>query len=280
MPGAEVDSSGEDSTFLGPAGLLGSVVPLSKDWKIRRGFLLRRSGLSFIAVIAVLGGVLTVGVRSGVAGKPTAPPIGDRHGIALLARIHAAYRRVPALELVVTRREGTPGRFGHFLIRLHHGTTTAEEFIRPRPAPTTLLARLDGPTYARDASRRCWRRLPSSDPRTLNNAGIAFPYERKEKVAPPRRVGHSWILKIEDPNDYWFLATQTRYRPTPKRIITYTIDAKSDRIRAIQIQALKGYAKGQGPHTSHPKLVWLTATLRPITLSARPAIPKPLPPCR
>lgn len=165
------------------------------------------------------------------------------------------------------------------------GTTTAEEFIGPRSTPTTLVARRRRPspswravppTYARDASGRCWRRLPASDPRTLENVGIAFPYGRvQEKALPPRRGGHSWIIRVEDPNDFWFLATQTVYRPTPKRIITYTVDAKSGRIRSISIQALKPYR-----HTRHPKLIWLTARLRPVALSARPTVPNPTPDCQ
>jgi hypothetical protein len=94
----------------------------------------------------------------------------------------------------------------------------------------------------------------------------------------PRPTGKDLIVKTENPDKVWFLATQNVYSRSAKRIVTYTVDARTDHIRAIAIQALKGGGtKYVGPHYNPPH--WWTATLRVTTLSSAPTLPETTPNC-
>lgn len=81
-----------------------------------------------------------------------------------------------------------------------------------------MVARRGGPTYARDAGATCWSRLAPSAPRTLEDVGISFPYNRQGmKVMRPQATSFGWRLKSENKGRYWFLAVQRKYVPSPKR---------------------------------------------------------------
>jgi hypothetical protein len=61
-----------------------------------------------------------------------------------------------------------------------------EEFRRPGRDALTLAARRFHYTYSRTAGATCWRRLPASNPKTLADVGIPFPYTRaKIKALSP-----------------------------------------------------------------------------------------------
>lgn len=98
--------------------------------------------------------------------------IGSNETKALLARVHRAYLRVPAVELSVIPRRSTIRFPRRFVLILRNGVVIAEEFIRPGHGGTRLVARRSGPTYSRQAGAKCWRRLPASNPQTLADVGI------------------------------------------------------------------------------------------------------------
>jgi hypothetical protein len=213
--------------------------------------------------------------QSGVA----ASPIGDRLGIAFFATMHRTYLHTPGLEMTVLSRGSKRSVFGHFLFRLHAGSVVAEEFDGSESDPNRLVARRNGPTYAWQAAGKCWRRVPASDPRTLTEVGLPYPYPRTGvKTMAPRRRGAHVILTTEDSDKAWFLATQNVYRRSAKRIVTYTVNARADRIRSIAIRAVKNGTRDIRPHP-HSAAHWWTATLRVTTLKSAPRLPTPLPTC-
>jgi hypothetical protein len=157
--------------------------------------------------------VVAAGARPAVASTP----IGDPHGIALFATMRAAYARPSGVKLTVVSRGTTKATFGRFLLQLRAGVVVAEEFISLGAESTRVVPRGSGPTYAWQARRTCWRRLPAADPRTLTDVGLPFPYGRAvAKAMPPQRTAGAWILSTENPDDFWFLPTQTVYKPTAK----------------------------------------------------------------
>lgn len=155
----------------------------------------------------------------------------------------------------------------------------SRRFISSGADPMRVVARRSGPTYAWQARRTCWRRLPVADPRTLTDIGLPFPYGRAAaKAMPPQRTAGAWILSTENPDDFWFLATQTVYKPTAKRFVVYTIDARSGHVRAITITALKD-GNSNIRARRHPKTRWWTAQLKVTTLSSVPRLPNLTPVC-
>jgi len=193
--------------------------------------------------------------------------------------MHWAYAHKPGVEMTVVSRGSKQSVFGHFLLQLHAGSLVAEEFVGSGGDRNRLLARGGRPTYAWQAAGKCWRRLPSADPRTLSEVGLPYPYPRTGvKAMRPRRHRADVILKTEDSDKVWFLATQNVYRQTAKRIVTYTVDARTDRIRSIAIQAIKDGTKEIRPHP-HSLAHWWTATLHVTTLKSAPRLPRAVPSC-
>jgi hypothetical protein len=213
--------------------------------------------------------ILAVLISGSVAAR-AADPIGDPRGRALIARVRDAYRHVRAVEMSAVPRRSTFTFPRRLVLILRQGTVVAEEFTRPGSHGLTVIARRGGPAYARAAAARCWHRLRSSDPRTLVDVGLPFPYSRRGmKVAPPEATRFGWILKSEHHERYWFLAAERAYVPSPKRFVSYAIDARSHRIRSIYVQIVQG---------KQPKR-WPAATLRVTTLTRPPRLPSTTPAC-
>jgi hypothetical protein len=232
----------------------------------------RRRAAALVAVLAV---GLAVAAEPGLAAKP----IGDRLGIAFFAAMHRASLRTPGVEMTVVSRGSKRAVFGHFRLRVHAGTVVAEEFVGFGGDRNRLLAHRRGPTYAWQSAGKCWRRVPSSDPRTLTEVGVSYPYPRAGvKAMAPSRHGGDVILTTEDSDKVWFLATQNVYGRTAKRFVTYTVDAHTDRIRTIAIKAIKGGTRDIRPRL-HAPAHWWTATVRVATLKSAPRLPRPVPTC-
>jgi hypothetical protein len=202
---------------------------------------------------------------------------------SLFAKVHRAYLHVPAVEWSAIPRRST-FRFGRrFVFILKSGRVVAEEFKRSGPNATTLVARSFRHTYARSAGARCWHRLPSSNPQTLTDVGVPFPYTRTplgigDKALPPRRTAFGWREATDTIFKFWFLALQPK-RPTDllgprglpiKRFITYAIAAESHRLKSLFIQ--------QPAHK--PQNTWLSATLKVTALTSAPRLPTPTPVCK
>jgi hypothetical protein len=233
----------------------------------------RTRGVMAIAVVVAAG--LAATSRATTA----ATPIGDRLGIAFFATMHRAYLHTPAVTMTIVGRGSKKGIFGHFLLRLRAGRVVGEEFSGSRGDPNRLVARRGGPTYAWHAGKRCWRRVPSSDPRTLTDVGLPYPYPRAvAKTMVPLLQGGDLIVTTENPDKVWFLATQNVYGRSSKRFVTYTVDSRSDLIRSIAIRAIKGGKRDVRPH-ARPLTHWWTARVRVATLGSPPRLPQPAPAC-
>lgn len=123
------------------------------------------------------------------AGRPT----GNAQGLALLARVHRAYERVPAVE-TSARFRGTNARF---TLLLRRGVAVGEEFVGVTSTGTTILvARGSGTTYARQPGSSCWRRLAATDRQSLEDVGLRFPDGYETVVKAPRRTGSVWLLPV------------------------------------------------------------------------------------
>jgi hypothetical protein len=232
---------------------------------------------ALLVLIVALTSVLVTGEIPG--GAVAASPIGDAQGRALLARVHIAYLRAAGVELSVLSRGARVSSFGRFLVHLRGGVDVAEEFVGSGPGATELVARQGGPTYVRDAGQKCWRPLAASDPRTLVDVGLPYPYSnRPSKVMPLRHTATGWVLSTENRENFWFLATQPTYHPIAKRFMTYTIDAKSLLITSIDIQALQNGTSSIHAQ-KHPRPIWLTARLQAKTLTTPPLVASAKPTC-
>lgn len=194
---------------------------------------------------------------------------------ALLAKVHRAYLHVPAIELSVIPGRSSIRTPRKFVLILRSGVVVAEEFTRSGPGGTTLVAWRGHATYARPAGAKCWHRLPSSDPETLADVGIAFPYTRERiKALRPRRTASGWKVLTDNRAEFWFIAVQPRppaetSRGYRNRFITYTIDVKSHRLTSYFVQQ----------PSKRPSRTWLNATLRVTALPTAPQLPAPTPAC-
>jgi hypothetical protein len=207
------------------------------------------------AAVAVLTGVP---ISAAVAQSHTAAVPPHRSGLlsasglttrALFAKVHRAYLHAPAVELSVIARKSTLRFPRRFVLILQSGRVVAEEFTRTGRDGTTLVAKSFHQTYARTVGAKCWRRLPASNPQTLTDVGVPFPYTRTAlgiggKALPPQRTAFGWKVATENRAEFWFLVLQPRrpahllaQRHLPiKRFITYAIEARSYRLRSLYIQ--------------------------------------------
>jgi hypothetical protein len=232
-------------------------------------------GVAAATLLAVLtGGPASLAARRAVRGLTTK---------ALFAQVHRSYLHVPAVEMSALPRESTLRFPRRFVFVLHKGQVVAEEFTRSGRDATTLVARTFRHTYARPAGATCWRRLPSSNPQTLLDVGVPFPYTRTglgigDKALPPKKTSFGWVVATDTLVEYWFLALQ-RHRPAHlldqyhlpiKRFITYAIDGKSHRLRSLFIQV---------PNSRRKQSKWLSATFKVTALTRAPQVPMPTPLC-
>jgi len=172
-----------------------------------------RQGFALAAVVTLLG---SSAASAGRAASRTAPPTGDRAGLALLERVHHAYADVPAV--AVTGQAGTLSF--RFIVVLRSGIVVAEQFEGREPSKITMLvARRGGPTFAREPGSSCWQALRSSDPQAFENIGLQFPDQPRMRVRAPRTTSTGWLLPVVVDGDPG----------------TFTIDRGSVRVRLISV---------------------------------------------
>ena len=128
-----------------------------------------------------------------VTAAGAAPPTGNPKGLALLERVHRAYRTVPAVG--ISLRLG--GASFDYKLALRSGIGVAGQVVRRDPSgTTTLVARWGGPTWVRDPGRSCWRRLAASDSQAITGLGQRFPDQLLTRVNAPRRTATGWRLPV------------------------------------------------------------------------------------
>jgi hypothetical protein len=196
-----------------------------------------------------LVGLVTCVVSAIAAAAGGSPPTGNAQGLALLARVHRAYERVPAVETSARFR----GMNARFTLLLRNGVAVGEEFVGVSSSGTTILvARGSGPTYAREPGSRCWRRLATADQQALEDVGLRFPDGYKTVVKAPTRAGSVWLLPVH---------TEGR-SPGEGGSFLVHVDSKT-----MLVESETGRVGGQ-PLTNR-----VTALRRP------PALPSPQPSC-
>jgi hypothetical protein len=163
----------------------------------RRGVTLRLQHHKLTFVVRCTLGFLILSVTcfaTAVAGAASgSPPAGNAQGLALLARVHRAYERVPAVETSARLR----GMAARFTLLLRRGVSVGEEFVGVTSTGTTMLvARGSGPTFAREPGSSCWRRLAATDQQSLEDVGLRFPDGFKTVVRAPTRAGPDWLLPV------------------------------------------------------------------------------------
>jgi hypothetical protein len=159
---------------------------------------------------------LCVTVATGTARPLASPPTGDAKGLALLARVHRAYVRVPGVAL--SGRAGTLSF--RFTLVLRSGIGVAEQFVGKAASGTTMLvAQRGSPTLAHEPGTHCWRQLAASDPQSFENIGLRFPDQPRMRVKAPQRKPGGWLLPVVDPDGP----------------VTFAIDATSLLIRSVTL---------------------------------------------
>ena len=174
-----------------------------------------------------------------------APPTGDPKGLALLDRVHGAYRSVPAVSIHLKLGTST---FVASVV-LDSGVDVAERLVIRTPSGmTTSVARRGGPTFVRDAGKKCWRRLAASDPEALDDLGLRFPGHRGIRVGALISTPTTW---------------RVRFVSEGGRPAFYLIDKKSLLVRSITFTE-----NGKSAYVEHVR-----------TLGAAPRIPSASPVC-
>ena len=223
----------------------------------------KHSGVGSALAAGSVGFVVLAAGGPGAIAGPKSPQRGNSAAV-LLARVQRAYRHTPGIELVAAARStSASAQARRFLLQLRDGTVTAEEFIGPGSHGVRLVARRGGSTFLRAAGRSCWRRLHSSDPRTLLNVGSPFPEHGKVLI----RGNKSGVrqLVIETHSAFWFLAgTVVPSKIARKSFLTITPNPATYIIRSIQVRAPEPAVRAK-------------LTVKPLT--ARPSIPRPTPIC-
>jgi hypothetical protein len=118
------------------------------------------------------------------------PPTGNAKGLALLARVLAAYRHVPGVSVT----GAYAGTFFGYVTALRNGNAVAVE-VRA-PFGNTFIRRLGGPTYELASGKNCWRAVPDSDPQSIADLGQPFGLEPNMRVGAPRRIASGWELPV------------------------------------------------------------------------------------
>jgi hypothetical protein len=150
-----------------------------------------------------------------------APPSGNAKGLALLARMHTAYRSVPAV--AISLRLGTTSFDSTVVLR--SGLVVGEQLVVRTPTgTTTMVARGRGPTFSRSAGASCWRRLSRKDKLAFDDLGLRFPDEPGLRVEAPRSTATAWLLDVI-----------SNGQPA-----TYVVDKKSHRIRSVTVRSNGG----------------------------------------
>jgi hypothetical protein len=127
------------------------------------------------------------------ARAPSTAPRGNAAGLALLARVEKAYRRVPAVVM-----NGDAGSLHvRFTLLLRRGVAVAEEFAGGAGSGTTTLVRRgSGPTWVRDPGATCWRSVARHASQDLDDVGLPFPDTSGGIVGRPTRRGSLWLLPL------------------------------------------------------------------------------------
>jgi hypothetical protein len=204
----------------------------------------------------------------------------------LLGQVERAYRGVPGVVLTASAGSTSAApETRRFLLALHDGIVSAEEFMSSGPRGALLVAREGTPTYMRAAGTACWRSLPDStkrtilkslntpagslrrlersNPMTLLNVGYWFPDEGKTLTLPTKTTPAE--LEIETHDAFWFLAGSANpARLAPKSFLTITPNPRTHRIEEIQVRAPEQAVR---------------ATLEVTPLTRTPSIPQPQPTC-
>ena len=164
---------------------------------------------------------VVVALACAAAASAAKPPSGDPKGLALLGRVHGAYRGVPG---VTSRlRLGTTS-FATTII-LRSGVVVGEQLVVQTPTgTTTTVAHGSGPTYAREAGKSCWRALARSDQQSFDDLGMRFPDEPGLRVHAPRSAGTTWKLDVV----------------AGGQPATFVIDKKSLRVRSVTFSSNGG----------------------------------------
>jgi hypothetical protein len=116
----------------------------------------------------------------------------DPQGVALLARVHQAYRSVAGVSIA-----GKTGALSfEYTLNLRSGIGVAEEFVGRQPSGTTVLVAHGRPTYVFDSGRACWTALSASAPQTFENLGLHFPDQPGMSVKAPARTATGWSLTL------------------------------------------------------------------------------------
>jgi hypothetical protein len=143
-----------------------------------------------VVLLAFVSALFAGGLASAAS---ESSPTGNAQGLALLARVHRAYERVPAI--TTTARFGTVT--ARFTLLLRDGVAVGEEYVGETPTGTTILvANGSGPTFAHEPGASCWRRLAASDSQSLEDIGVRFPDAYKTIVGAPTRSGSDWLLPV------------------------------------------------------------------------------------
>jgi hypothetical protein len=170
---------------------------------------MRRGRIAALAVTVAL--VCAAAVQA-------APPSGNAKGLALLDRMHGAYRSVPAV--AISLRLGTTSFDSTVVLR--SGVVVGEQLVVRTPTgTTTMVARGKDPTFSRSAGASCWRRLSRKDKLAFDDLGFRFPDEPGLRVQAPRSTATAWLLDVV-----------SQGQPA-----TYVVDKKSHRIRSVTIRS-------------------------------------------
>jgi len=167
--------------------------------------------LAAAAAVLIVLGCATVGAA--------APPAGNPQGLALLEKIHRAYRHLPGILIV----DNTSPVHSRTTIVLRSGVAFAQQTVATTRGggKTTYVARLRSSTFVRRPGGTCWRRQGPP----INGIGHRFPDIRGSRVQAPKPSRHGWLLPV--------VAETPSHAVTRVARLVFDVDGKTFRIRRI-----------------------------------------------
>ena len=167
--------------------------------------------LAAAAAVLIVLGCATVGAA--------APPAGNPQGLALLEKIHRAYRHLPGILIV----DNTSPVHSRTTIVLRSGVAFAQQTVATTRGggKTTYVSRLGSSTFVRRPGGKCWRRQGPP----ISGIGRRFPDIRGSHVEAPKASRSGWLLPVVS--------------DTPSRAVTkvarlvFDVNGKTLRIRRI-----------------------------------------------
>jgi len=188
--------------------------------------------LAAAAAVLIVLGCAAVGAA--------APPAGNPKGLALLERIHHAYRHIPAILIV----DNTSPARSRTTIVLRSGVAFAQQTVATtrNGQKTTYVSRAGSSTFVHRPGTKCWHRQGPP----IDGLGRRFPDIRGSHVEAPKPSRFGWLLAVVSDSPSRAVSKVAR--------LVFDVNRKTFRIRRIVTPGTSGSIAYVTPLGKTPRL--------------------------